>query len=107
MNWNDIESLPKKIFKGNNFTPKKIGRFLLYCLTVFFVITAILFIYYSKDLPTPGKIKKLHPIESTKIMDRNGNVLYGVYGDQRRTVIDFKDMPDSIKQATISAEDKD
>jgi 1A family penicillin-binding protein len=34
-------------------------------------------------------------------------VLYDVYGEQRRTVIDFKDIPASVKNATIAAEDKD
>lgn len=96
----------KKIFTKENFTPKKIGKYLLYALGGFLILSAILFAWFSKDLPTAGKIKALRPIESTKILDRNGNVLYDVSGDQRRTVIDFNQMPDSVKQATIAAEDK-
>ncbi|MCD6399285.1 PBP1A family penicillin-binding protein, partial [candidate division WOR-3 bacterium] len=74
---------------------------------IVFMFIAILFIWYAKDLPTPNNIKNWHPIESTHIYDRDGNLLYDVSGDIRRTVIDFEDMPESIKQATISAEDKD
>jgi len=105
--WVKIKELPKNIFKKENFTAKKIGLYFIYFIGAFVLITGVLFAYYSKDLPTPGKIKKMRPVESTKIMDRNGKVLYDVHGEQRRTVIDFKDMPESIKEATISAEDKD
>lgn len=105
--WSNLKTLPLRIFRRENFTPKKIKKYLIWGLGGFLLFVALLFIWYSKDLPTFGKIKKLHPIESTKIMDRNGQVLYDVHGEQRRTVIDFNDMPDSIKHATIAAEDKD
>lgn len=99
--------LRKKILRGNKFSLRKIGRFLLYALGVIVLLTALLFAWYAKDLPTPGKIKKLKPIESSKIMDREGNVLYSLYGEQRRTIIEQKNMPDNIRKATIAMEDKD
>lgn len=102
----NLKTLPKKIFRRENFTPKKIVKYLLYLFGAFILLLAILFIVFAKDLPTPGQVKNSHPIESTKIADRNGKALYNVSGDQRRTVIDFKDIPESVKKATISAEDK-
>lgn len=67
---------------------------------------AFLFAWYAKDLPTPGKIRKLTPPQATQILDRKGNVLYSVYGDEKRITVDFKDIPDNVKHATISIEDK-
>ncbi|MBU2025549.1 MAG: PBP1A family penicillin-binding protein [Patescibacteria group bacterium] len=65
-----------------------------------------IFLYYSKDLPKPGKVSERKVAESTKIFDRTGQVLlYEIHGEERRTVIAFDDMPKYIKDATIVAED--
>lgn len=71
------------------------------------VITAIsLFIYYSKDLPNPGKINKRVVIESTKIYDRTGeHLLYELYGEEKRTVVPIENIPETVKKATIVLED--
>lgn len=100
-------SIRKKILRKNQFSLKKIGKFILIGLGVIIFCIALLFIWYAKDLPTPAKLKTLRPIESSKIMDKDGNVLYALSGDQKRTIIDFKDMPDSLKHGVIAAEDKD
>lgn len=39
-------------------------------------------------------------------MDRNGEILYEIYVDKNRTPIKLTDLPDYVKQATISIEDK-
>lgn len=67
-----------------------------------FLVLSLLWI--SKDLPTPAKIAKLHSTESTKILDRNGNTLYQT-GEERRTSITFDQIPNSVKNATLAAED--
>lgn len=57
-------------------------------------------------LPSPGKLgSDTFPV-STKILDRNGQLLYEIYTDQNRTPIKLADLPDYIKQATIAIEDK-
>lgn len=99
--------LKKKILRKNKFGLKKVGKILLYLLGAFVLFTAVLFIWFAKDLPTPGKIKALKPAESTQIYDRNGNSLYSVFGEQRRTVLDKNDIPEIVKQATVAVEDKD
>jgi len=72
------------------------------------VITAgILFAWYGKDLPSPDKLRELKMSESTKIYDRQGLLLYEIHGEKKRTLIEFKEMPDSIKNATIALEDRD
>ncbi len=66
------------------------------------------FAYFFKDLPDPGKINNRFIPESTKIYDRTGtHLLYDVHGEEKRTQIDFTQMPDVLKYATISLEDQD
>lgn len=62
---------------------------------------------FLKDLPSPTRLGKsnLYPI-STKILDRNGQLLYEIYDDQNRTPIKLDDLPTYVKQATIAIEDK-
>lgn len=78
---------------------------LIWSLVGFFVLFIVLgLIWISKDLPTPAKLAKLHSTESTKILDRNGNVLYQT-GEERRTSISSDQIPDNVKKATLAAED--
>lgn len=59
-----------------------------------------------QDLPNPSRISERAVVESTKIYDRTGVVvLYEIHGDQRRTVIPYALIPDSVKHATLAAED--
>lgn len=85
---------------------KKIWRYLLYGIGAFFLFVVFLFVWYSKDLPTPEKLAARRATESTKIFDRNGDLLYTT-GEKRRTVIEDKDMPVYVRQATVAIEDKD
>lgn len=65
------------------------------------------FAYFAKDLPSSGKINKRFIAESTKIYDRTGtHILYDIHGEEKRTQIDFKEMPDVVKFATLSLEDQ-
>jgi len=72
------------------------------------VAVAGVFIYFAKDLPSPGKVNKRIVTESTKIYDRTGqNMLYEVHGEEKRTLVSLKDIPDTVKYATIALEDQD
>ncbi len=66
-----------------------------------------LFIYYSKDLPRPEKFSEKQFTESTNIFDKTGGVLlYKIYGEEKRTIVEFDSISEYLKQAIISAEDK-
>lgn len=65
-----------------------------------------MFIWFSKDLPTPSKIEKRLNIGSSQILDRNGELLYAVSQNKKRLVIPYSEMPDNIKKATIAIEDQ-
>lgn len=64
------------------------------------------FIVFSKDLPSPDRLIDREISLSTKIYDRNGELLYDIYGDVNRTLVTLDQIPEVMKQATIAIEDK-
>src|SRR3989344_3577091 len=66
-----------------------------------------LFFVYANDLPDPSKINSRDVVESTKIFDRNNELLYEIHGEVKRTLIGFDEMPEHVKQATVAVEDAD
>jgi len=77
-------------------------------VAVGFFCVGALFVYFSKDLPNPGKVNSRSVAESTKIYDRTGDhLLYEIHGEEKRTVIPFNDIPLNVKYATIALEDQD
>jgi len=86
---------------------KMLGKISLYLGGFFLLLLLLVFAYFAKDLPSAGGISKRAVTESTKIYDRTGNhLLYDIHGEEKRTQIQFKDMPDAIKYATIALEDQ-
>jgi len=80
-------------------------------ILIIFFLGGIFFVgaiaWYSRDLPDPNKIIDRSLAQSTKIYDRTGeHLLYEIHGDQRRTVIELKDIPQYAIDATIAVEDK-
>ncbi len=69
---------------------------------IVFLITIPLFAF---NLPSPDKIVRREGF-STKILDRNGKVLYDIYADQRRTPVPLDEIPVYLRQATVAIEDK-
>jgi len=63
--------------------------------------------YFSKDLPSPNKLSEREIPQSTKIFSRDGQLLYEIYAEERRTLIQLEDIPDYLKLATLAAEDAD
>lgn len=63
--------------------------------------------WFSRDLPNPDKLLERQVAQSTKIYDRTGqHILYEIYSDQKRTLVELSDIPEHVKQATIVAEDR-
>jgi penicillin-binding protein 1A len=98
----------KKVFKKDKkntiFLLLKISL-ILFCVFLFSAI--LLFIFNIKDLPRPEKFNEGIIPQSTKIYDRTGEVLlYEIVGEEKRTLVSFSEIPDNLKWAVISAEDK-
>ena len=94
-----IEKSYHRLFGDRRLTPLNTGLIVsgLVLIGLFFLL---------KDIPNPGKLVKTPAPISTKILDRNGKLLYEVYSDFRRTPISSQDIPNYVKQATIAIEDK-
>lgn len=75
----------------------------LFCGLLFIGLLA----WVSKDLPNPDGVLKREVTVSTKIYDRTGEtVLYDIHGNIKRTLISFDEVPEHVKQAVLSAEDR-
>lgn len=79
---------------------------LLFLVGVGLIGVIVAFVWYSKDLPTPAKVVRRDGY-SSRIYDRNGQLLYDVYKDAKRTPVAWEDIPDYLKKATIAVEDKE
>ncbi|MBI4240032.1 PBP1A family penicillin-binding protein [Candidatus Uhrbacteria bacterium] len=63
--------------------------------------------WFSRDLPDPNKLLSRAIPLSTRIYDRTGeHLLYEIHGDQQRTLVALNEIPDSLKWATITTEDR-
>lgn len=70
------------------------------------ILLPFLFFWYSRQLPSPDKVVRREGF-STVILDREKRPLFDIYLQENRIPIDLPSVPQSLKQATISIEDKD
>lgn len=61
--------------------------------------------FFSKDLPSPTVLSKRQVPQTTKIYARGGELLYEIFGSERRTLVTLDDVPEYLKQATLAVED--
>ena len=81
-------------------------KFFVYCFLLFIISALFLFIFYAKDLPRPEKFTEKQFVQSTKIYDRQGQILlYEIYGEEKRTLVPLSVVPEYLKQALIATED--
>ncbi|MCX6778884.1 MAG: transglycosylase domain-containing protein, partial [Candidatus Magasanikbacteria bacterium] len=93
--------------KKKIFTFKNVAATLLLLGALTWLSGTILIAWATRDLPDPNKLIERAVAQSTKIYDRTGeHVLYEVYGDKKRTLINLEDIPEYSKWATILVEDK-
>ncbi len=73
-----------------------------------FIVGTITVAWVSRDLPDPNKLNDRKISQSTKIYDRTGeHMLFEVYQNQKRTLVEMDQIADYAKKATIAVEDKD
>ncbi|MEK7559192.1 MAG: transglycosylase domain-containing protein [Patescibacteria group bacterium] len=99
-----------RIRNGNSskiFLYSKLSKYALIGLIGFVILTIVLFLWYGRDLPTPGKLSDAQLSNSTRIYDRNGKLLYSVFQEENRTYVKLSDIPENLRNATIAIEDKD
>ncbi|HTK03253.1 MAG TPA: transglycosylase domain-containing protein [Alphaproteobacteria bacterium] len=74
---------------------------------IFFTVLTSFSLYFFWGIPLPTKLAANNLDVSTKIFDRNNKLVYEIFADKRRTPIKLSELPNYVKQATISIEDKD
>jgi penicillin-binding protein 1C len=81
------------------FRPKLLSCLLLLLVTAYFGWSVF------EDLPQPQKLITRDIKQTTRIYDRNGNLLYKIFRHQNRTLIPLAQVPQVVKEATIAIED--
>ncbi len=79
---------------------------LLFVLLGILAVVGIIIFFYTQ-VPSPENLQNRSIAQSTKIYDRNDELLYDIFQNQNRTPIKIGEIPDNVKKATISIEDKD
>lgn len=101
--WRKTQKKPKN-------KKKLLQKILLFSLFLASIAILVIFIFVarlSSNLPEPNQLIDREVAQSTKIYDRSGeHLLYEIHGEEKRTLISLDDIPEQIKQATISIEDK-
>lgn len=94
--------------KLTRFIGKNLKSYLPLALLALVAGSLVLVALVLNDLPNPEEFETRQVAQSTKIYDRTGKVLlYEIHGEEKRTTIPYSDIPESVKKATISIEDKD
>jgi 1A family penicillin-binding protein len=106
--FNNLRNSPgaTKISSLKNINGAKIKTWFLRICLGFLVFMMLLSLWFAKDLPTPGKIHRHQSAAATQIFDRNGNELYTIHGDTKRIMVGYNDIPPTVIQATLTAEDR-
>jgi 1A family penicillin-binding protein len=100
-----IKKAAGKILKG--LRARKYKLTLKFLLPAFFLLALIFTFYFSilRGLPSPKELDVREPQVSTKIYDRNGNLLYKIFKDQNRSIVPLTQIPIHVRLATLAAED--
>lgn len=68
------------------------------------ILIIVVFAYFRRDLPDP---RNLAFEQATRFYDRSGeHLLYTVYGEENRTIVEFDQISEHVKNATVALEDK-
>lgn len=72
---------------------------------LFFIASFVVLPLFAFGLPSPDKVVRREGF-STKILDRDGEVLYDIFENERRTLVALEEVPQYLREATIAIEDK-
>ncbi len=112
----NFSTTPKPVGKKNtkwlskeslkNLPWSKIGTWAFRIGAAGILLVAFLFIYYSRQLPDPNRLLGRNVPESTKIYAKDESLIYEVHGEIKRTLVNLDQISPDLKNATISAEDR-
>lgn len=112
--WREFIQGSRALFRELVYPFYYIFRYHFWATLFSLLITAIIlggsYVTYEvafRDLPQVAQIVERQQQLTTKILDRNGNLLYRIYKDENRTLVPLSRIPTHVKQATIAIEDRD
>ena len=71
------------------------------------IFIGLFYYYILRDLPSPAGLATSALPQSTQIFDRNGTLLYTIYGTRNQSFVPLSQIPKNIQEATVAIEDKD
>ena len=102
--------IPKKrtknrLQKFKNFVDSRSKKFKIFWSLFLAFVTLCVYLFWG--MPTPFTLNSDQISVSTKLFDRNNELLYEIYTDERRTPIKLSDLPPYVIGSTLAIEDKD
>ncbi len=99
---------PQPQIKLKSFFQKKYRPIYFSLITTTLILSLAWWSYNFafRDLPDPLELTKKRQIMTTRILDRNGNLLFRIYEDENRTLVPLSQIPQHMINATLAIEDK-
>ncbi|MCS7227897.1 MAG: transglycosylase domain-containing protein, partial [Endomicrobia bacterium] len=83
---------------------KKFLPIIVVIITLMLIYSVIYFATLITELPSDEEIKNFSPVLSTKIFDRNNELITELF-TEKRTWIEFNAIPEHVKLAVLAIED--
>lgn len=104
MAWETLRVKPQMTKKEKAWRSVLIG--IIIAALAFGGFLGLYIIYLLFTLPSPAKLGEMNLTESTLIMDREGNLLYAIHGEENRESLDdLNDISPWLVDATVAIED--
>ncbi len=81
-------------------------RPLLILIQATFILLGLIFLIFSRDLPSIQSITEIKLTDPMRIYTKDEKLI-GIFGAEKRQIISYEDIPNTMKNAIISAEDSD
>ncbi len=106
---NKRTALQKRLSVVKKKNKRNIFKRILFLFLFLFFLGAGFFLLWVSSLKIPdiNVIHQMKIAQSTKIYDKNGELLYRLYGDESRTVVPISKISKHALDAAVAVEDKD
>ena len=99
------QALPDLNLAGRRVVGRVVFGLLLLASTVTGALAGF-FLVYSTDLPEIDRLDKYRPSSVTELYDDHGRII-GSFALQRRVIVGYEDLPQTLRNAVLAIEDKD
>ncbi len=84
-----------------------LASFSLVAMVIGIFVLIGVFAFFSRELPDPNRLLERSFELSTRFYDRNDKLLYEVFGDKNRSLVNIADVSQDVVHATLATEDAD